>query len=259
MELLTSKILTALALPLGSAALLAAAALAALLIRRTGLAAALLMAGALWVGVWATPAVADWLCGTLEQRFPPVAAASLPQADAIVVLGGGMEVAYPPRLHPDLNAGADRVWHAARLYHAGRAPRVVVSGGGLPWRRAMQSEAQAMQALLERLGVPPEAILREGASSNTRDNARESARLLARHGLGSVLLVTSAQHMPRALASFRAAGVEAVAAATDHEVVEAGPRTLLHYLPSAAALECSSRALKEHLGLLVYRLRGWAA
>ncbi len=69
--------------------------------------------------------------------------------------------------------------------------------------------------------------------------------------------MTSALHMLRALAAFRAAGVDAVPAATDFEVMPR-PDNLLRWLPDAQALADSTRALKEYLGMAVYWWRGWA-
>ena len=83
------------------------------------------------------------------------------------------------------------------------------------------------------------------------------AYLLRRHQLQQVLLVTAAPHLPRALATFRAAGIQAIPAATDFEVMPEPPHPL-RWLPDAQALADSTRALKEYLGLWAYRWRGWA-
>lgn len=258
MELLLAKVLTYLALPLGSAVLIAALALTSLLVGRALLGALLLLLAVAWVGLWSVPVFSDWVRQSLESEYPPAAADSLPLADLIIVLGGGVDLPYAPRLYPDLGAAADRVWHAARLYRAGRAPRVVVSGGALPWKQTAMSEAESMQAFLRDLGVPDAAIQLESGSATTRENAVETARLLQGGGPQTAILVTSALHMRRAAASFRAVGIEVIPAATDHEVVADGPLTPLDFLPDADALEASSRALKERLGLWVYRQRGWA-
>lgn len=258
MALLTSKILTQLAMPLGIGGLSIVIGLLALVFRRSALGGGLAMAGMLWIWLWATPVFSDWVRRSLEGDFPPLELASLPNADAVVVLGGAVGSAVAPRLFPDLNDGADRVWHAARLFHAGKAPLVVVSGGRMPWRPEDGPEAEAMLTFLGDLGVPAERVLLEGRSSNTRENAVETRRLLADRKIERVLLVTSALHMRRAEATFRALGVAAVPVATDYEVVTGTSSTLLDYLPDAGALEGGSRAFKEYLGLLVYRLRGWA-
>lgn len=257
--LLLSKVLTYVAMPLGSATLLFALGLTSLVLRRAVLGAMLLLMGLTWVGLWATPVFSDWVSDGLESRYPPLALEVLPSADVIVVLGGGIGVPFPPRFYPDLGAAADRVWHAARLYHAGKAPQILVSGGMLPWKQPGLTEAEAMSAFLRALGVPADSILLESGSATTRDNAVETARLMAERGFQGALLVTSALHMQRAEASFRALGVKVAPVATDHEVVDDGPLTPLDLLPQADALERGSRALKEWIGLWVYRQRGWAS
>ena len=253
-----SKLLTQLVMPVGLGGALILVGTLALLVRRRALGAWLSFSGLLWIWLWALPAVSDWIGRSLEARYPPQSLESVPSADAILVLGGAVRGRAPPRLFPDLNASADRVWHGARLFHAGKAPLVILSGGHLPWSRATGPEAQAMLQFLIDLGVPEDRVLLETRSGTTHENALETARLLAARGIERVLLVTSAEHMRRAEATFRAAGIVLVPAPTDYEVLAEPEWTLLAYLPDAAALAASSDALREYLGLWVYRWRGWA-
>ncbi|MCS3826330.1 uncharacterized SAM-binding protein YcdF (DUF218 family) [Salinibacter ruber] len=222
--------------------------------RRSGM--AFLVGGVLVLWVASAPLVSDWLRGRLEGQHPPTRVDSLPSAEAAVVLGGGMSPPRPPRIHPDLNDAADRVWHAARLYHAGKVPLVIASGGTQPWKRPDAREAPATNVLLQDWGVSGDAILLESKSANTYENATRTAELLDRRGLNCVLLVTSALHMPRALAVFRSAGIKAVPAPTD---VQVGDRnyTVLDVLPDAGALAGSTAAIREYVGYLVYDWRGW--
>ena len=78
--------------------------------------------------------------------------------------------------------------------------------------------------------------------------------------------MTSAFHMPRSLATFRQrSGLTVIPVACDYQL----PSRALHgqptagsvlqsLLPDAEALHMSSVALKEHLGLALYRLKGWS-
>jgi uncharacterized SAM-binding protein YcdF (DUF218 family) len=257
MSLYLSKILSLLVHPLVLGLLLSAAgAVLAWWWRRWGL--SLVGLGLLVVWVPATPLVADGLRGALESAFPPAPAAAAPSADAIVVLGGAIGAPRPPRVYPDLSGAADRVWHAARLYRAGKAPVIIASGGTLPWRDQRYREAAAMQTLLRSWNVPADSVLLESESANTYQNATNTAALAEREGIDRVLLVTSALHMRRALATFRSAGVEAVPAPTDHQVVE-GRTTLRDLLPAAGALSGSTAAIREYVGYVVYDWRGWIA
>ena len=77
------------------------------------------------------------------------------------------------------------------------------------------------------------------------------------NGIHARLLVTSATHMPRAIASFRKSGLDVAPWPAD---VRGGypPTSVFDFLPDANALEMTTAAIKEWLGLAVYRLRGWA-
>ncbi|MBK1645660.1 hypothetical protein CKO25_13585 [Thiocapsa imhoffii] len=255
--LIIDKILSQLIYPLGFslAALILAAVLLMMERRRLGL--VIMLLGILWLGFWSIPLVSDAVRHTLERQYEQQAASAMPTADAIVVLGGGLGAVPLEWPYPDLAAAADRVWHAARLYHAGKAPLLIVSGGAMPWQGARRSEADAMLQFLTDLGVPAQAIRLEQESRNTRENALFTAALMETEHLERVLLVTSALHMPRAVAAFRAVNLEVIPAPTDFEVVPEPPHPL-RLMPDAAALSDSTRALKEYLGLWVYRARGWA-
>ena len=251
------KILAQLAYPLGLSLSLAMLALLLVALRRPRLGMSALAVAVIWTGAWSLPAVSDALRLSLEGRFANQPVVDLPRAGAVVVLGGAISSVPPDWPYPDLDRGADRVWHAARIYHAGRAPLVVISGGRQAWLGERPSEAAAMQEFLADLSVPADAVLVEDRSASTRENAVFTAELLSARGIDRVLLVTSALHMQRALASFHAVGIDAVPAATDFEVMPE-PNHILRWLPDAAALADSTRALKEYLGLWVYEWRGWA-
>ena len=200
--------------------------------------------------VWSSTPFYGWFGFSLERQYPPCRAEDLPKADAIVVLGGGMEWSRDLP-YPDMNGAADRLWHAARLYKAGKAPVVLPTGA---WE-----DASSVPLLLD-LGVPAAVIRAETASRNTAENARFTAELLARMGCGRrVLLVTSAWHMRRAQLLFERAGLEVIPAATDYEatIVHARPDrwSLQDWLPNPDALNRNTGILKEYVGYWVYRVR----
>lgn len=169
----------------------------------------------------------------------------LPAADAIVVLGGGVG-ASPAFAYPELYDAADRVWHAARLYHAHKAPLVVVSGS---------HDLYTTVPLLLDLGVPREAIVVDNDSRNTYENSRFTERLLAEQlgaeGGRRILLVTSAWHLPRALGNFSRTALTVSPAPTDFTAhyLCGGCRHWWEYLqPSAVTLNATSYFVKEWLG-----------
>lgn len=244
-----SKLVIAAISPLGTALLLGLAGLAlaagaSAVRRRAGL---LLIACALgWLSIWSMPAASDGLRGWLEDAAGSRSIEALPPAQAIVVLGGSIRGPRPPqRPYPDLGASADRLWHAARLHRAAKAPLLVLSGGTV--HQGEEPEAQAMRQFLVELGVPRSAMLLEPGSVTTAQNAAFSARLLRQRNIDEVLLVTSALHMRRARGLFEREGIRVIPAPTDHEVVDR-PFRLLDVVPDAEALEGSGRAMKEIVG-----------
>jgi uncharacterized SAM-binding protein YcdF (DUF218 family) len=252
-----TRLVAALVLPPAGPLLLLAVALLLRWAGRRRLALGLASVSVLALLLLSTPLVADLLARGLEREVPPVAVGDLPEAEAIVVLGGGIAPALWPRAAPELSGAADRVLHAARLWRAGKAPLVVASGGTPEATGAPVPEAEAMKALLVEWGVAEDRVVVEAGSLDTRQNAVLTAALLRERGATRVLLVTSALHMPRALAAFRATGLAVTPAPTDYLVVEGRGASLSDVLPSADALMLSSRALHERLGRLWYRLRGW--
>ncbi|MEK9777343.1 MAG: YdcF family protein, partial [Quisquiliibacterium sp.] len=152
--------------PLGTMLMLAALALAFAVIRAPRLAAMLMVLGVAWVTVWSLPTPSLWLRAQVEANYPLLPIKDLPSADAIVVLGGGITPPARKNAYPDMGKAADRIWHAARLYKAGKAPLLVLSGGSDP-QVSVMTEAQAMRELLLDLGVPSQAMLLETQSRNT--------------------------------------------------------------------------------------------
>jgi uncharacterized SAM-binding protein YcdF (DUF218 family) len=151
------------------------------------------------------------------------------------------------------------VLHAARLHRAGKAPYVIATGGPMAWRDSGTEGAPLMAGLLEEWGVPHEAILIEGSARNTHENCERAKEIVDRRGLGRVLLVTSALHMRRALATCRTAGLDVVAAPTDYGIVDGRGDQPLRYIPDSTALDSTTQVFRELLGFEVYRLRGWIA
>ena len=197
----------------------------------------LLQLGLALVVFWiaATPVFADWLNWRLESEFPPVNVETLSQSDVVILLGG---------VGLDLDNPANRIMHALRIYRAGKAPFILISGGN-------------SDPLVE-LGVPRSALILETESRDTRENAVNTAAIFKAHGWQNGLLVTSAIHMPRALAAFQRVGLNVVPAATgiDARLFQSDGSVDLQM--NKEALLQTTAAIKEIAGLLVYRCLGWA-
>ncbi len=191
---------------------------------------------------------------------------ALPKADAIVLLGGGMG-AHAKCGRPEMYSGADRVWAAAQLYRAGKAPVVFVTG---------TNNLATTTGLLTDFGVPTNALRAVSGARNTEEEAKGIVGLLdCSEGLigksqnggieqstnlnnRTILLVTSAWHMKRAKMLFEkyAPGLEVIAAPTDHEMhaMAENPIRFEDFLPSAEALVRNGYALKEWVARIGYAL-----
>jgi uncharacterized protein (TIGR03382 family) len=173
--------------------------------------------------------------------------------DAAIVLGGGIDPgASSLSGETELGPAGDRIVAGYDLVRSGRARYLLLSAGGPDPSEKVEADWGA--ALYRRLGVPEDRVVPERVSRNTRENAEESARIVRARGWRSLLLVTSAMHAPRALDSFRAAGLSPDLLPVDVR----GNEKSGSWLPRATALDRSTEALRELAGRLVYRAAGYA-
>jgi uncharacterized SAM-binding protein YcdF (DUF218 family) len=119
--------------------------------------------------------------------------------DAIVVLGAAVNERCSPNIY-----GIRRTMFARDAFLAGRAPRLLITGGRAVGAPCAVSEA--MRTLLVQLGVPADRIIVESSARSTWDNARFSDPILRALGAKRLVLVTDILHMRRAEACFRAFG-----------------------------------------------------
>ncbi len=256
MEVALTRLAEALVMPLGLALLLGLAALALAALRRPRAAVGL---GALALGLLylaGIPATGQWLARLNEAGIAPLPPEGpLPAADAIVVLGAG-RYADAPEYGGDTASrlALERLRYAARLHRRTGLPVLVTGGRPLPGEAVPEAVFLA-RVLREDLGVPAGRVHAEAAARTTWENARNTARWLEARGWTRIFLVTHAQHMRRALASYAGTGIEVIPAPTRFSTPDAMARGPFRWLPSAAALEGTTRHLHELLGRLWYRLR----
>ena len=225
-----------------------------------------------------TPSM-TWVVGVpLEHEFlvdgkvPTVD--TFPKADAIVLLGGSMGAETNLSSYAEMWSGADRVWQAARLYKAGKAPKVIATGN-----HAVDSTL----GLLLDFGVAKDDINFMDAR-NTEEEAKGIRKILVREerekGSGGVrelgveasnshshppknssaarqkvLLVTSAWHMKRARMMFEkyAPDIEVVCAPADFENTMTAKRGF-SIIPDFNVFSLNSVALHEWVGIIGYAL-----
>jgi uncharacterized SAM-binding protein YcdF (DUF218 family) len=195
--------------------------------------------------------VADALLQPLEARYPAVLDASIlrPAPQYVAVLGSG----YRPRGGLPVTAALDavgivRLTEGMRLLRQLPQAQLIVSGGPL---RNEPPIARGYALAAAALGVPAASVI---VSDSPRDTGEEIRALRARLGDATVLLVTSAAHMPRAMALARREGLHAIAAPTGN-LTRGGPADFWLPLPSGTSLRKSETALHEYEGLLALELR----
>lgn len=236
----------ALLLPPGSALLLLLLG-TALRGRKPRAGRAVQLGGFLWLLSTSTPCFAALLLRSLQTSPPLPAEGALPAAQAIVVLSAesdvhgieyGSAVAGPMTMQ--------RLRYGAALHRRTGLPLLV--SGGAPAAGRPSLAAMMATAAKDEFHVPVRWI--EERSANTRENAQFSAELLRRDGIHTILLVTSAWHMPRAAAWFRAQGLDVVPAPTAFR----GPafEDWTSFVPRVTALRDTCHALHEIGGLVAY-------
>lgn len=194
----------------------------------------------------------------LEDRFP-VTPVVEEEVAGIIVLGGatGDSAVAAARGQPLLDDAAERLTAAMALHRQMPGKPLVVTGYSGRLRPRGWSEAEITARLFEQQGIDPARVHFEAQSRNTAENARQTAALAAElaktGGTGRWLLVTSAWHMPRAVASFRAQGLEVTAFPVDFRTE---PDNLRWPRDPSSSLGLAGMALHEWLGLLVYYLAG---
>lgn len=174
---------------------------------------------------------------------------------AIVVLGGGTEHDDADRLVPKHDVYA-RLATAATLYaqcaSAHARCRVIVSGGNPQHHEATEADTYAPYLL--RAHVAPSDLVLENRSLTTWQNARNVARVVGIRQDETLLLITSAYHMRRAMLDFRRFGLEPVPVVSSVRHAHRG------WLPRLHNLEAAETALHELIGtaqFYVYRMFGW--
>ncbi len=192
-----------------------------------------------------TPIISNQISQLVESQIRNQADAGT-TANAIVVLGGGSRFGAKDMLEGQTinNVTLSRIRYAAKVHKFNHLPILVSGGaplGGI-------SEAQLMrQSLQNDFGVQTTWL--ETTSNDTSDNAKESAKILLPK-FSEIILITSAEHMPRASRSFERAGFKVHTAATDFHNHE--PLSVMSFFPSAKVLATSSSASRELLGQIWY-------
>ncbi|MBA3936762.1 MAG: YdcF family protein [Planctomycetes bacterium] len=217
--------------------------------RRTAIAATAIwvlytVAGNVWVG--------NALLGSLETRIPPRTPASLPGVfDAVFVLGGGTTLGSDGR--PQLGSGGDRLALAAQLFAERKTLHLVASGNSMAGLDMERDLAEETATLWRGMGVPDAVILSVGTPAvNTRQEIAAYKRMVDERHWENVALVSSAWHLPRALALCEKAGLKVTPLGADRRgrIASWSP---LYLIPQNFGFDAVQVACYEYLGRWVGR------
>ncbi len=191
----------------------------------------------------------EWLAMQLENRFP--AARPLPdEITGIIVLGGSLDpVLSANRETVVIGGDAERLTEFIRLALRYPHARLVFTGGSGSVSHPELKETAVAQRLFTEMGLDTHRILFEDQSRTTWENAAECTRRLNPNPQETWLLVTSALHMPRAVASFRAFGWSVLPVPTSYHTHADSPRSEWDFTRSLRRLQNTSN---EILGLVGY-------
>ena len=199
--------------------------------------------------LFSTGFVASALMRGLEYEVKPLSGISVSGAQAIVILGTGVRGNTPEYdMEPQPSALlAQRLFYGLKLAGDTELP-ILVSGGssyGI-------NEAVVMERFLQDHGS--EVRWQESKSASTRENAKNTARILIPESITKILLVSHAWHLRRAQWVFKENGFDVVTAPTAYAGRKSKWKNLNAWLPDVQELRKSQLSLHEYVGLFWYKL-----
>lgn len=219
----------------------------------------LLSAGLVVLAIFSNGAVARWMALSLESQYPPIPdiAANTPLPPNLasiryvaVLGGGGADTAGFSANNKLPRAALQRLIEGVRLVRSLPETKLIVSGAGMPGET---SNAELMKQAAISLGIEPSRIMQFDSPRDTMD---EAAAIETAVGNSPFILVTSALHMPRAAALMRRKGMNPLPAPADYLVRPDEPFRFQNQLWGAGAIETTSAALHEYIGMIWARVRG---
>ena len=206
-----------------------------------------------------SPLIATPLIGSLESWYHPPQLTPSDRFDAIVVLGGGINEkgSLRPATEPS-SLSRNRTTCGVDLYQQGHAPTLVLTGGNDRIFGTGPPAAIEMKRWAVRLGVPESATKIDTEARNTYENATGTKRLI---GSASILLVSSASHLPRAVPVFTKQGFRVTPVPCDFASQNL-PRENwddidpFDVLPNDTSLQQTREVVTEMSGMVIYWLAG---
>lgn len=212
------------------------------------------------LGIWllAQPRIMLPLLGGLERPWLSHTLNQAPaSADAILVLGGGWRHSYSDFLGLDLTPSADRWIAGVELGRRGISTNLVVGGDPIHSPPGVAPDSERLREWLRLWGFRGLQLHTLGPVRSTRDEAVNAKALVDRMGWKRLILVTSALHMRRSIATFERAGVTVEPVACDFQVERWSEAPIpWRPFPDEDAFATFGLWWHEQLGWMAYRLFG---
>ena len=175
---------------------------------------------------------------------------AIDSADAIVVLSGMLEINEVGDSTYVEWGDPDRFFGGIALFQAGRAQKLVFTGGKMPWDKTKKTEGEVLKEYAISYGIASEKILVTKDVENTADEAVAVKELISPSK--RIILVTSAYHMYRAKRLFEKQGFKVIPYRVDYRAERNKVTTIIDYLPSAIYLKITETGIRELIGRIVY-------
>ena len=199
------------------------------------------------------PIISNKLISQLEKDYVLRPADSAQTADAVVVLSGMVHtIRGSDGLVYEWGEASDRIFAGIQLMIEQKAPRLVLTGGKLPWSVGIP-EGEYLKEIAIKYGISEHSIQITENVQNTDQEAKAVASLLKQRD-PKIILVTSAFHMPRAQKVFEASGLLVIPFPVDF-LTGAKQTTIIDFMPNAEALSKTSFVIREIIGRLYYHLK----
>lgn len=175
---------------------------------------------------------------------------AIDSADAIVVLSGMLGINEEGGSTYIEWGDPDRFFGGIALFKAGKAQKLVFTGGKMPWDKAKKTEGEVLKDYAISNGIPYEKIFVTKDVGNTTDEAVAVKELISPSK--RIILVTSAFHMYRAKRLFEKQGFEVIPFKVDFKATRNDRTTLMNLLPNAGSLELTETGIREIIGRIFY-------
>lgn len=178
-----------------------------------------------------------------------------PPYDAVIVLSGTLHAQLARQGYIEFAEAADRILVGIIFVQQGLGKTLLMSGGTGNLFDQRTSEAQLLKVFALQLGLSDDQVLVEANSRNTYENALHTANMLRAHQLHHILLITSASHMRRAVATFHKQGIFPDTYPVDYQAADIV--TPFSFVPSASGAKKVTAVVHEVIGLIMYRVQGY--